>query len=177
MRTVALAAFISCIGILGANAQKIQEMDASPMDMSVLNDDQYDTPTMTIIYSRPQVKGRKIFGDLVPYDQVWRTGANESTEFTTYRPIGIQGNELPAGNYTLYTIPGKKEWTVIISSQQFTWGAYDYDQRNDVMRFTVPSIKVKELRENFSIAISGEGTKGTILMAWEHTEVHIEFQY
>jgi len=177
MRILVLAAFISFFGVLGTNAQKIHEMDASPMDMSVLNDDQYDTPTMRIIYSRPQVKGRKVFGDLVPYDRIWRTGANESTEFTTYRPIGIQGNELPAGNYTLYTIPGKKEWTIIISSQQFTWGTYDYDQSKDVLRFNVPSQKVKELRENFGIAITGEGTRGTILLAWEYTEVHIEFQY
>lgn len=178
MRALALAAFISCIGVLGINAQEIPEMDKSPLDMAVFRPDgQKAAPAARIIYSRPQVKSRKIFGELVPYDKVWRTGANQTTELTLYRELTIEGNKLAAGNYTLYTIPGEKEWTIIISSKLFTWGAYEYDESKDVMRFKVPSKQVKAVQENFGIAFGGADGKGKILIAWENTEVNIGLEY
>ncbi len=92
---------------------------------------------LTVAYCRPGVKGRVIWGDLVPYDTPWRTGANEATRFTTTDPIQFGGKELAAGTYSLFTIPGKDEWIVVINSEKDLWGAYEYKPEKDVMRVTV----------------------------------------
>ncbi len=92
---------------------------------------------LTVSYSRPGVKGRAIWGALVPYDQPWRTGANEATTFTTTDPITVDGKALPAGTYSFFTIPTAGEWTVIFSRQQGQWGAYEYDPKEDAARVTL----------------------------------------
>lgn len=89
---------------------------------------------VTIDYSTPSVKGRTIWGDLVPYGKVWRTGANEATTIETFADIMIQGQKLPAGKYALFTIPGKTEWVWIFNSVWDQWGAFKYDQNKDVLR-------------------------------------------
>lgn len=93
------------------------------------------TTDITITYGRPAVNDRTIFGDLVPYGEVWRTGANESTALVVSDDVMIEGNELEAGTYSLYTIPGKDEWSIIINSKM-SWGT-QYDESQDVLRFTV----------------------------------------
>ena len=98
----------------------------------------YKDAYIKITYSQPQKKGREIFGKLVPYDQVWRTGANEATELTTTKNIQINGTLLKAGTYSLFTIPQKDSWTIIINSEVGLWGAYNYNSKLDVMRFDVP---------------------------------------
>jgi hypothetical protein len=92
---------------------------------------------LTVSYCRPGVKGRLIWGGLVPYDEPWRTGANEATRFTTTDPILFGGKELAAGTYSLFTIPGKEEWIVVINSEKDLWGAYEYKPEKDVLRVTV----------------------------------------
>ena len=92
---------------------------------------------LTVTYCRPGVKGRVIWGGLVPYDAPWRTGANEATRFTATGPIQFGGKELAAGAYSLFTIPGKDEWTVVINSEKDLWGAYEYKPEKDVLRVTV----------------------------------------
>jgi hypothetical protein len=92
---------------------------------------------LTVTYCRPGVKGRDIWGGLVPYDQPWRTGANEATRFTTTGPIQFGGKELAAGSYSFFTIPGKDEWIVVINSEKDLWGAYEYKPEKDVLRVTV----------------------------------------
>jgi hypothetical protein len=89
---------------------------------------------LTVSYSRPGVKGRAIWGALVPYGQPWRTGANEATTFTTTDEIKVGGKALPAGTYSFFTIPAEGEWTVIFSKQQGQWGAYQYDPQQDAAR-------------------------------------------
>ncbi|HET9950509.1 MAG TPA: DUF2911 domain-containing protein [Candidatus Eisenbacteria bacterium] len=91
----------------------------------------------TVTYSRPGVKGRKIWGELVPYGEVWRTGANEATSFVTTGEATVAGKKLPAGEYSLYTIPGEKEWTVIVSTEKGAWGSFKYAKEDDAHRFTV----------------------------------------
>lgn len=94
---------------------------------------------VSISYSSPSVKGRTIWGDLVPYGKVWRTGANEATIFETDKDIIIQDQKLPAGKYALFTIPGETEWTWVFNSEWEQWGAYKYDESKDVLRInTVP---------------------------------------
>jgi Protein of unknown function (DUF2911) len=91
----------------------------------------------TVTYSRPGVKGRTIWGGLVPYDQVWRTGANEATTFDVTRDVTINGENLAAGKYALFTIPGKDDWTIIFNKQADQWGAFKYDAKADALRLKV----------------------------------------
>lgn len=95
------------------------------------------TTVVTIDYGRPSVRDRDIFGDLVPYDQVWRTGANEATTITFSDDVVVEGNAVEAGTYSLFTIPGTSEWTIILNSVVEQWGAFDYDESQDVVRVTV----------------------------------------
>jgi DUF2911 family protein len=92
---------------------------------------------VTITYSRPGVKGRVIWGDLVPYDKVWRTGANEATTIVFSKDVTIDGKALPAGTYSLHTIPGKSSWTIIFNKKSDQWGSYEYDQAQDALRIQV----------------------------------------
>jgi hypothetical protein len=92
---------------------------------------------VTITYSRPGVKGRAIWGDLVPYDKVWRTGANEATTIVFSRDVTIEGKPLPAGTYSLHTIPGKTSWTVIFNKKADQWGSYEYSEAEDALRVQV----------------------------------------
>jgi len=95
--------------------------------------------SVTINYAAPSVKGRTIWGDLVPYGKIWRTGANEATTFETDKELIIHDQKLPAGKYALFTIPGEEEWTWIFNSVWDQWGAYKYDETKDVLRIkTIP---------------------------------------
>jgi len=89
---------------------------------------------VTITYSRPGVKGRAIWGELVPYDKVWRTGANEATVFTVTDDVTINGQKLPAGTYSFHTIPSKDEWTIIFNKDDGQWGSFQYDEKKDALR-------------------------------------------
>ena len=92
---------------------------------------------VTITYGSPSVNGRTLWGDLVPYQTVWRTGANEATTFEVSQDVTIEGQTLPAGKYSLFTIPGEEDWTIIFNSVAEQWGAYEYDDTKDVMRVKV----------------------------------------
>jgi len=127
-----------------------------------------DGAEVTIDYSSPGVKDRTIMGDLVPYGKVWRTGANEATTLTLGKGYMMNGSEVPAGKYGLFTIPGEKEWTIIINSVWDQWGAYNYDSSKDVLRFNVPAKKTKEKVERMNFEIS---PKGKVSMMWENTMV------
>lgn len=99
---------------------------------------------ITINYNSPSVKGRTIYGNLVPYDKVWRTGANGSTKITLTKQVMIQGQRLAAGTYSIFTIPGEKEWTFIFNTVAEQWGAYDYDKSKDALRVTATPEVSKE---------------------------------
>ena len=90
-----------------------------------------------ITYGRPQKNNRPVFGKMVPYGKIWRTGANEATEFIAYQPLTFGSKTLPAGTYTLFTIPEKDEWTLIFNTDVDIWGAYRYDSKKDVLRLNV----------------------------------------
>ncbi len=125
-----------------------------------------------IAYSRPSRSGRKIYGDLVPFDELWRTGANASTKITFSDDISIEGKDLKKGTYALYTIPGKEEWTIIIHNNLTHWGTGGYKEEENAVRFNVKSSAIKETVETFTIGISsiGLGT-ASIDITWENTKV------
>ena len=120
-----------------------------------------------ITYSSPAVKSREIFGGLVPYDKVWRTGADEATVFETSKDITIEGKALKAGKYELFTIPSNSKWTIIIQTYQEQWGAYSYKKENDVLRVEVPSKQLDKSIEDFTIIVEDAG----VTLEWEKTIV------
>src|ERR1700733_9857967 len=127
-----------------------------------------------ISYHSPSVKGRKIWGGLVPYDKVWRTGANEATIFTTSKAIKIGGKTLPAGKYSLYTIPGEKEWKIIFNSQTGQWGikmdgSTTDDSAKDVLVATATPMKSKQTNERFKIEVNSKG----FVLLWENLAVPV----
>jgi hypothetical protein len=121
--------------------------------------------TITIDYSQPSAKGRKIFGDLVPYGKVWRTGANEATVFETDSDIKVEGKTLPKGKYGLFSIPGENEWTIIFNKTWNQWGSFRYVQEDDVLRVQVKPSKSGTLVEMMKISVDG----GKVTIAWENT--------
>lgn len=169
--------FIS-LNTFNVSSQEISKLDTSPLDFALFRTEaEQEIPVARIIYSRPHKKERIIFGELVPYGEIWRTGANQTTELNLFQDVFFEGNKLEAGNYSLYTIPNENEWTIIVNSKLHTWGVYGYDATKDVLRFNVPSIAISEPRESFGIAFDGQNRKGKLLLAWENTEVYINLEY
>jgi Protein of unknown function (DUF2911) len=130
--------------------------------------------TITIDYSSPAVKGRKIWGELVPYDKVWRTGANEATMFSTDKEIKVEGKTLPAGKYSIYTIPREKEWVMIFNSQTGQWGVTDNeetteDPAKDVLRVTVKPEKSESFNERMKFEVGKNGFS----LLWDNLKVPV----
>jgi len=133
--------------------------------------------TITINYSSPAVKGRKIWGSLVPYDKVWRLGANEATIFETSKDITVEGKKLPAGKYSLYAIPGEKEWTFIVNSKTGQWGikmdgSTTEDPANDVLRVMAKPMKSSAFNERMKIVVNGSG----FTVEWENLKVPVSIK-
>ncbi|HYG39431.1 MAG TPA: DUF2911 domain-containing protein [Cytophagales bacterium] len=127
---------------------------------------------VSITYSRPSAKGRVIFGDLVKYDTIWRTGANSSTKITFGDDVKINGKGVPAGQYALFTRPGKSEWEIILSKNLETWGSMGYKPDADFMRFKVKSSSIPEHVETFTILFSNvKPASMDIQLVWEKTAV------
>jgi hypothetical protein len=133
---------------------------------------------ITIDYSRPSVRDRVIFGDLVPYSKIWRTGANASTKIKFKDDVTLEGHEVPAGEYTLYTIPGKDEWTIIIHTVTTYWGVgKDYKETDDLVRFKVKPITLNHKIETMAIEVSDITANACNLeIKWDHTLVKINLK-
>ena len=129
---------------------------------------------ISINYSSPGVKNRKIWGELVPYNKVWRTGANEATVIDFSKDVSINGNLVPAGKYALFTIPGKKDWTIIINSEWDQWGAFKYDESKDVLRIKAEPWKNEEFVERLIFYISDEGE---VILDWENLSVSFKVDF
>lgn len=126
----------------------------------------FGSTNMKIVYSQPSARGRKIMGGLVPYGEVWRTGANEATTIEFDKPVKIEGKDLAAGKYALYTLPGEKEWAIIFNKDHNKWGT-EYNQSNDVMRVNVKPTRTAEFVETFTISTE----KDKVVLKWENTAV------
>jgi hypothetical protein len=131
-----------------------------------------------IVYSRPGVKGRTIFGGIVPYGQVWRTGANQATKITFNTPVKFNGTEIPAGTYGLFTIPGEDEWTIILNTNSAQWGAYQYNEKADVTRFQArPFMLTDTTLETFTIEFNQIRDESALLnLVWDKTVVPIHLE-
>jgi hypothetical protein len=134
-----------------------------------------DGKSIKVDYSSPRAKGRKIFGDLVPYGQVWRTGANEATSFATDANLNAGGKDVPAGNYTIFTVPNADKWTLIINKKTGEWGTpYKYES-DELARLDMSVSKTSSPVENFTIAFDQKGDTCTMRLEWENTRAQIDF--
>ncbi len=165
-------------------AQSFREVDKSSMDMAYFPDNfahdrkAGEKAIIRVVYSRPMANGREIFGELVPYGEVWRTGANEATEIKLFQDVTFGGKKIKAGVYALFTQPGEKEWTIIFSKDLDYWGAYSYNDKNDVARITAPVTSLDNAVEAFTIQFEDKGSnRGVMWLAWDTTTVEVPFQY
>jgi len=148
------------------NAQKFSGLDKSPLDISMSKD-----KSVKIVYSRPQLNGRAL-SKLAPNDKMWRTGANEGTEITLYKDMNMGGKSVKAGTYTLTTIPGDKEWTIVLNSNLNVWGggAGRYKEASEVTRFTAKASMSDDSLEAFSITFD---ETGTMHLGWDKVRVAV----
>lgn len=136
--------------------------------------DTVSAANVKVTYGRPYKKGRAIFGGLVPYDQVWRTGANEATEITFAKDGTFGGQPVKAGTYSLFTIPTEKEWTIILNSALKQWGSFGYDKikDKDVLKVKVPAGKAPSETEQFTITLPAN----SLVLTWDKTQVTVPYK-
>ena len=131
-----------------------------------------------VVYGQPYKSGREIFGELVPFGEVWRTGANEATEITTTKDILFSGEQLEAGTYSLFSIPGEESWTIILNSELGLWGAFEYDSSNDVMRIDADAHQTEQSDEAFTIQFEEVTDDSTeMVIKWVQTEVRVPITF
>ncbi|WP_273566139.1 DUF2911 domain-containing protein [Maribacter halichondriae] len=154
-------------------AQEFSGLDKSPMDAAAFPSTyKVSDKAVRIIYSRPQLKGRSM-AELAKPGEVWRTGANEAPEITFYKDVNFGGKDIKAGTYSLFTIPGEKEWTVILNKNLNQWGSYTYDESADVARVSVPNGSDATSLEEFSIAFKEVDNGAHMVMGWDKTRVAV----
>ena len=165
----------SVLTLIGLTAQAQIKMPAASPTQTLSQD--FGLGKIEIIYSRPSLKGRSVFGNgslLAPVGDVWRTGANGATKLTFSDPVNIGNKTIPAGSYGLFTIPGNGEWTIIINTNSKGWGSFDYKEAEDVVRFKVAPEATATSTETFTISIDNIAAQtATISLIWGKTKVNI----
>jgi len=181
MKTLALLATLLFAIAALASAQMSMEQDKSKRPSPPANAECKfsNGKTIKIDYSSPRAKGRKIFGPasehaLVPYGEVWRTGANEATTFVTDANLKIGDKAVPAGNYTIFTVPKAEEWSLAISKKTGEWGTDYPGEKEDLARVPMKVSKTGAPVENFLIAFDGKGTECKLRMEWENTRATVD---
>lgn len=160
-----------------AQAQSAPKLDLPAASPAAKIEQRVGVTDVALTYNRPSVKGRKIFGELVPNGEVWRTGANTATSISFSTGVKFGGADVPAGKYALYTIPGESEWTVILSKVTGQWGAYQYDAKDDQVRVAVKPAKLADLVETLEIAIGDlRDTSASLNLSWERTRVSVKLE-
>lgn len=159
-----------CVVLSATDAQQLRVPAPSPTQ-TVQQD--FGVSSVQLIYSRPGVKGRKIFGDLVPYGKVWRTGANSATRIKFNDDVNFGGQPLKAGEYALYTIPREDEWDIIINKGSENWGP-EYKQENDILRVKAKPAKLADAVETFTVQMENiKPTSADLKITWEKTAVAV----
>ena len=172
LRSILLVVFSAAAPFV--SAQELLKLRPSPLAIAAVR---YQDHYVKITYSQPQKKNRAIFGSLVPYGKVWRTGANESTEITTTKNILVNDVLLKAGTYSIFTIPEAEKWTIIINSDVGMWGAYNYNPKKDLWRFEVPVQKNDKTFEPFTISFDQRNDVADLLMMWDDVKVSIPIKF
>ena len=162
-------------GLDSAQAQdkKKKKMKSPPAEANLSLE---NGTTISIDYHSPAVRERDVWGDLVPYGKIWRTGANNATTFEVNKDIKVEGKTLAAGKYALFTIPDKGEWTVIFNNEAEQWGAYKYDQTKDALQVKVTPQENDNHVENMTFKMKAKGDDAQVWLLWEKLKVPILIQ-
>ena len=161
---------------------KPTDLDKSPMDVSYfpvnypiakMRGQATGEPAARVLYSRPQKKGRDIFGGEVKYNEVWRLGANEATELELFKNATIGGKKIPKGRYTLYCIPTESKWTIVVNRDNYTWGSFTYKAEKDVARIDVPVQKTADNVESLTMYFDSN----SLVVQWENAKVNIPVSF
>ena len=138
---------------------------------------QFSVSQITVDYGRPSVRGRKIFGELVPYGKIWRLGANQATSITFYQPVKFGGLPVKKGDYAIFVTPEAHQWTVVLNYDSNAWGAYSYDPNENAIEFTVPVPQTKELQESLEFSFEAiSNDKVNLVIRWEYLKVEIPIE-
>ena len=174
MKKIIFTSFILVQSLLIGAQEKVQIRTTSASPAASFNQE-VGSALIKMAYSRPLVRGRKIFGELVPFDKLWRTGASDCTVITTSEDISFGNSLLKVGSYSLFSIPSVNEWTIIVNTDTTLHGETGYDEKKDVMRFKVPTEKSPNFYETFTIELNDINSKGEAFLKifWENTMVKI----
>ena len=162
-----LALILYCVFVENIFAERKSPKDIAKITLNELN--------LKVEYGRPSKRERDVFGALVPFDKVWRTGANEAAEITLYKDMKLGDGTVKAGTYSLFTIPGDDHWVVILSSDINVWGSYTYNEANDVTRIKVPVSEGKESIEAFSIVFEESKDGAHMHLGWGTLRIAVPF--
>jgi hypothetical protein len=167
MKAIAIAAAsLAALSLAGSAGAEDKDKRASPHDTATAT---LAGKKIAVTYGRPYMKGRAIFGGLVPWGQVWRTGADEATIFTTEADVMIGGLKVPKGEYALFTIPTEKQWTLVVNKTAKQWGAFKYDAAQDLGRTPMTVAPGTKPVEQFTIELVPAGKQLTLKMSWDKT--------
>jgi hypothetical protein len=155
-------------------AQEALKQKPSPLGLVTFK---YEDAYIKVTYGRPHKRDRVIFGELVPFGEVWRTGANEATEITITKPVKMGGKKIEPGTYSVFTIPQEDKWTIIFNKDLGQWGAYKYDEKKDLLRFEVPTSESEVAYEPFTIMFDQKGDDISMKMVWDSTMVSIPIEF
>jgi len=172
-RIAVFAVLLLGLTVLAASSRAQQDKSKRPSPPAKAECKFADGKSITVDYSSPRMKGRQIYGGLVPYGQVWRTGANEATTFVPNTNVTVGGKEVPAGSYTIFTIPTADKWTLIISKKTGEWGIPYPGEANDFARVEMTASKLPAPVENFTISFEEKGSNCTMHLDWETTRTSI----
>jgi len=167
--------FFTTIPVL--KAQEALKQKPSPLGLVTYK---FDSTYIKVTYGRPHLRSREAFKEdspLAPVGKIWRTGANEATEITLTKDALLAGNRVRTGTYTIFSIPGAKEWTIILNKDLGQWGAYEYDDKLDYIKFQVPSREIDESYEPFTITFDQTEGKVAMQMIWANTLVSIPIEF
>lgn len=173
-----ICAFVIAVALPAAAQDVVPAPESRPSPLALAQATLHDGTYVKVHYGSPRKRGRNVFGALVPYDKVWRLGANEATELTTTQPIRFGGKPLPAGTYSLFAIPHEGSWTVIVNENLGQWGAFSYSQDADVLRIDAPVQRTEQIHEAFTINLEqDEGESGArLVMTWDQTRVTVPIE-
>jgi hypothetical protein len=173
-RIKALCVFFFIFVIFKVQGQESFKLRPSPLAITTMR---FKEAYVKLTYSQPQKHNREIFGKLVPYGEVWRTGANEATEITLTRDMLVNNQTLRAGTYSLFTIPDKEKWTIIFNADVGLWGAYNYNAKLDVLRFEVPVQANSSFFEAFTILFDQKNDMADLLIMWDTVKLAVPFKF
>ena len=174
MKKLFTLAILMIASLTFVDAQKFAGIDKSPLDISIWRTARNAPALAKVVYSRPMKNGRTVWGELVPYGKVWRTGANESTEVTFYNDVYFGGKSVKAGTYSLFTIPGEKKCTFILNNTLNQWGNFGYDESADVVRVEGTVGTNSEPTEAFSIAWENQDDGSAhLIIGWDDKHARV----